>query len=340
MNFNNMRKFLIGFIIVFIGIEFLVSPEVLAVGGGGGGSIPSCNADTWDCTGWSQCSPDETQTRVCTLIYDCPTINTPKPPETQSCTPPTPRPSVSSPPEQPPPKNIEPKTPTCTKDVWTCSAWSESCDIYGREHRACELSFDCPNAQTPPPPQSQPCQKLQCGNKSTLRERILCRLNLAPAGVARELEIQYLPEACRVKTDKERKECIELYKSFRPCWAVKEGEERFSCARNVLKLGPSISQEVKNCQDKKGQQQVACKTELKEKVLYMIAFRFYDLENRAEELGNRGADLNAIADFETVVELKKQAFDKALTNAERRQIILDVRQAWQEFINKVKDQLK
>jgi hypothetical protein len=105
-------------------------------------------------------------------------------------------------------------------------------------------------------------------------------------------------------------------------------------------LGPSISEEVKTCQSKKGQEQVACKTALKEKVLYMIAFRFYDLETRAEELGNRGADLNAIADFETTVELKKQAFDKALTNAERRQIILDVRKAWQEFINKVKDQVK
>jgi len=165
-------------------------------------------------------------------------------------------------------------------------------------------------------------------------------LNLAPAGAARDLELQYLPEACRVKTGVEQKACIERYKSFQPCWSAKEGDERFSCARNVLKLGPLVSDEVKTCQGKKGSEQVACKTAVKEKVLYMIAFRFYDLETRAEELGNRGADLNTIADFETTVELKKQAFDKALTNAERRQIILDVRKTWQEFINKVKDQIK
>lgn len=320
--------------VILIGVSFLISQAVFAVGGGGGGSVPSCNADQWDCTGWSQCSSAGIQTRVCTLSYDCPTASTPKPSETQSCTPPSPPPpSLQT-------EQEKAKTPSCTKDSWTCGNWSASCDIYGREQRSCKLSFDCPNVQTPPPPETRPCQKIQCGNKPTLSERIFCRLNLAPAGAARELELQYLPEACRVKTGEKQKDCIKLYKSFQPCWSVKEGEERFSCARSVLKLGPVISEEVKTCQGKTGADQVACKNQIKEKVLYMIAFRFYDLETRAEELGNRGADLRAIADFETTVELKKQEFDKAQTNAERRQIILDVRQAWQEFINKVKNQVK
>lgn len=336
-----MRKAI--FIFIFIGAGLLVSPAVFAVGGGGGGSVPSCSADTWDCTGWGQCSSSGTQMRICSLTYDCPTADTPKPSESQSCTPPavspveppTPPPLV-----QPSPKKTETKTPACTKDVWTCGAWGATCDIYGREQRTCQLSFDCPGVETPPPPESQSCQKVQCGNKSTLRDRISCRLNLAPAGAARDLELQYLPEACRVKTGGKQKECVNRYKSFQPCWSSQEGEQRFSCARNVLKLGPVISEEVKACQGKKGADQVACKNQLKEKVLYMIAFRFYDLETRAEELGNRGADLNAIADFETTIELKKQAFDKASTNAERRQIIFDVRLAWQEFLNKVKDQIK
>jgi hypothetical protein len=335
-----MRKEIFIFALTLIGAGSLASPIVFAVGGGGGGSVPSCNVDQWDCTGWSQCSQIGTQTRICSLTYDCPTVSTLKPPESQSCTPPTSQSLVSPPAEQSPQKKTKPQAPACTKDVWVCDAWGATCDIYGREHRTCRISFDCPNVETPPPPESQPCQKLQCGNKSTLRDRISCRLNLAPAGATRDLELQYLPEACRVKTGTEQKECVERYKSFQLCWSAKEGEERFSCARNVLKLGPVVSDEVKTCQGKKGSEQVACKTALKEKVLYMIAFRFYDLETRAEELGNRGADLNAIADFETTVELKKQAFDKALTNAERRQIILDVRQAWQEFINKVKDQVK
>lgn len=266
------------------------------------------------------------------LTYDCPTANTPKSSEIQSCTP-----TPTSTPKQP--KQEKPKTPSCTKDIWTCSVWSESCDIYGREQRSCKLSFDCPDVQTPPPPEIQPCQKIQCGNKLTLSERIYCRLNLAPSGVARELELQYLPEACRLKSGEKQKDCIKLYKSFQQCWNVKEREERFSCARNILKLGPVISNEVKTCQGKTAPSKFIAKIRLK-KILYMIAFRFYDLETRAEKLGNRGADLKAITDFETIVELKKQEFDKAKTNAERRQIILDVRKAWQEFINKVKDKIK
>lgn len=328
-----MRKIIFTF--VLIGAGLLASSAVFAVGGGGGGSVPSCSADNWNCTGWSQCGANGTQTRICTLTYDCPTANTPKPSETQSCTPPPPPPSA-----QPSQKKTENKTPTCTKDVWTCGAWGTTCDIYGREQRTCQLSFDCPNVETPPPPESQSCQKIQCGNKSSLHDRISCRLNLAPAGAARDLELQYLPEACRVKTGDEQKACIGRYKSFQPCWNTKEGEQRFSCARNVLKLGPVISEEVKTCQGKKSVDQVVCKNQLKERVLYMIAFRFYDLETRAEELGNRGADLNTIADFETTIELKKQAFDKAITNTDRKQIILDIRQAWQEFINKAKDQIK
>lgn len=328
------------FCFIFVGAAFLISQAVFAVGGGGGGSVPSCNADQWDCTGWSQCSPNGTQTRICTLSYDCPTVSTPKPIETQSCTPPatsTPTSSESAPTQFKPEKQ---KTQSCTQDTWTCSGWSSSCDSYGREKRTCKLSLDCPNAETPPPAETRPCQKIQCGNKPTLRERISCRLNLAPPGAARELELQYLPEACRVKTGEKQKDCIKLYKSFQPCWSIKEGGERFSCARNVLKLGPVLSEEIKTCQEKTGADQAACKSQLKERVLYLISFRFYDLETRAEELGNRGADLQAIADFETTVELKKQEFDKAQTNAERRQIILDVRKAWKEFINQVKDQVK
>jgi len=108
------------------------------------------------------------------------------------------------------------KTPSCTKDVWTCSAWGATCDLYGREQRTCQLSFDCPNVETPPPSESQSCQKLQCGNKSTLRDRISCRLNLAPAGAARDLELQYLPENCQPHTGSEQQRCVNRYKSFQP----------------------------------------------------------------------------------------------------------------------------
>ena len=335
-----MKKyFFISFII--FGFFSLVS-LVFAAGGGGGGGVPTCTEDTWDCTGWSQCSEGGSQTRICSLTFDCYGATTPKPKESQSCIPPTPTPTPPTP--QPltfpsPQEEIKPAPITCTKDTYACGAWSASCDASGREYRTCKLSFDCPNAQTPPPLALQPCQKIQCGNKTALRDRIYCRLNLTPAGLARDLEIQYLPEACRIEIGNEQKECIDRYKSFQPCWNVKEGEERFSCARSVLKFGPVVSDQVKLCQGKKGADQAACKEELKERVLYMIVFRFYDLETRAEALADKGADINTIADFETVIEMKKQEFYKASDNAERLKIIYDVRKAWQDFVNKVKSQI-
>ncbi len=310
--------------------------QVLAAGGGGGGSVPSCTEDLWDCSGWSQCSQEGTQTRVCNLSFDCSSANTPKPKESQSCTPPV---TTKQEPTLFLPQQKEPIKPSCSEDVFTCSNWSVKCDSFGRESRICKLSFDCPNIQTPPPPRSRACQKLQCGNKGTLRERIYCRLNLAPAGVARELEIQYLPEGCKTETGYEQKKCINIYKSFQPCWSEKVGEERFSCAKLALKLGPLISEQVKLCQGKTGDEQAQCKHELLDKVLYMMTFRFYDLEIRAEELAERGANLSDVADFETIIELKKQEFYKVKTNKERLQIILDVRKAWQDFVNKVKKQV-
>ncbi len=325
----------------------MLAPNTLAVGGGGGGSVPSCAEDRWDCTEWSSCSTEGKQARTCTLIFDCSEAATPKPVEEQSCTPPpqptsqaTPAPQqTSSSVEQQTPVRQAPKTtPKCTADKWQCSNWSSSCNILGQHDRTCELVSDCPTVANPPPVTKKACEKLQCGNKANLKDRIACRLNLAPEGITRELEIQYLPEECRViKNQGQQKKCIELYKAYQPCWGTQAGEGRFSCARNVLKLGPVLSEEVKTCQGKTGQEQVACKEEVKERVFSMIKFRLYDLEERAEKLAEEGkADIDGVADFVTLVEQKKQGFDNAKTKEERRQAILDVQTAWKEFMKKGK----
>lgn len=138
----------------------------------------------------------------------------------------------------------------------------------------------------------------------------------------------------------EKSECIATYRSYAPCWAIPPGEPRFTCARNILKLGPVISDEVKTCQGKTGKGQAACKEALRDRVFYMVKFRFYDLEQRAEDLARRGANLDAVAKLETAIERKKQALDGSKTDGERRQIVLDVRAAWRDFIANVKDEVK
>lgn len=173
-----------------------------------------------------------------------------------------------------------------------------------------------------------------------MRERILCRLNLTPAGIAQELSIEYLPEECRAMTNAgELAKCVRYYQSYQSCWALPAGPGRFNCARTVLKLGPVISTEVKACQGKTGQDQVQCQADIRDKVFDFVKFRLYDLETRAEELGNRGVDLQTIADLETTIEFQKQAFDLATTVGARRQAILNVRLAWEQFVAAARQQI-
>ncbi|HUZ92748.1 MAG TPA: hypothetical protein VNG29_01985 [Candidatus Paceibacterota bacterium] len=332
------RNLITVFILVF-GLAAAVN--VLAIGSGAGGSVtPSCTADTWTCTDWSACSTSGAQTRNCTLTYDCPGVNTPEPAASQSCTPPAP-PAV--PPQAVPSSPATaPQAPSCTATKWDCTSWSASCDIYGLEHRTCHVVSECPANPTPSPINSEACTHLQCGNLPTLHDRIACRLNLAPEGATQELKIQYLPEECRVVSGApEKQECIARYKSYQPCWNLPAGEGRFVCAEQALGLGTStVADDFAACQSKVGADQVSCKANLKDKVLYMIKFRFYDLEQRAEDLARRGADLGAVADLETAIETQKQTFDAAKTKDQLMQDILAVRSAWQDFVNQVKNQVK
>lgn len=46
-----------------------------------------CLADQWQCGDWGSCSATGSQTRTCTKLFDCPTVDTPSPPNSQTCTP-------------------------------------------------------------------------------------------------------------------------------------------------------------------------------------------------------------------------------------------------------------
>jgi hypothetical protein len=340
-----MKKYFFIFGFVFLGL-FTFNVSVFAAGGGGGGAGLVCQTSDYTCNDWSSCSPEGVQTRVCTQSFYCQAgINT-KPPETQTCTPPQPIVVVPPPTKELPTTPevpitpIIPVVPSCTSSIWSCGAWSKSCDISGQEHRSCHLVSDCAQFPTSSPPISQACEHLQCGNLATLEERITCRLTLTPAGIDRELKIQYLPEECRAITNNanERKDCIARYKSYKPCWTLPEGEGRFACASKALNLSASVPDAIQACQTNKNP--TTCLSDLKEKVLYMIKFHFYDLEQRAEDLYYKGADPKDIASFDVIVETKKQEFDQAKSKDDYKRIILDVRLAWQDFMNKVKDQIK
>lgn len=98
--------------------------------------LPICVYDIWTCGDFGPCEQNGTKTRTCTKTFDCPTITTPSPATSQTCTPP------------------------CTADTWECGGWS-TCSTYGSQTRTCTKTFDCPTANTPSPATSQSCTSPQ-----------------------------------------------------------------------------------------------------------------------------------------------------------------------------------
>lgn len=96
----------------------------------------SCTEDRWVCGDWSKCSAG-VQTRDCSMAFNCKSAKTAKPAEEQKC-------------------EEEQTKPSCTKDTWTCTAWSE-CYQEGAQTRTCKLAEDCKGVETAKPAEKQSC---------------------------------------------------------------------------------------------------------------------------------------------------------------------------------------
>lgn len=239
------------------------------------------------------------------------------------------------------------RVPDCTENSYACSEWP-SCDESGKQSRKCTLVETC-NIKDKKPLETADCEyvsslesKLKCGNLETVRQRVNCRLGLSNYEQEKELELKYLPEECNAMKGNQlkRDQCIVRYKSFQKCWRFKDGPERFNCVREGLRLGQNLSEEIKKCDDKLGTDRASCIKDVRELVFSDIKFRFYNLEERAENLLERSVDKELIVDFVTAIEIKKQEFNSAENNTERKQIIKDVQKKWKEFLEKVKQQIK
>ena len=181
---------------------------------------------------------------------------------------------------------------------------------------------------------------LKCGNLATLKERVSCRIGLEGEGQEKELKLYYLPEECRALSGSEKGICIARYKSVQTCWKFPIGNERVSCVKRSMNLG-TIQEEKVACSKLTGEDISACIREIKNKVYNLIKWRFYDLEERAEDFMHRGlADNETVAAFIEKTERNKAKFNEAKTNGERKDIILAVKNDWKDFVNKVRENLR
>ena len=181
---------------------------------------------------------------------------------------------------------------------------------------------------------------LKCGNLNTLKERVKCRLELEKDEQEEELELYYLPEECAALDGASRGICIASYKSVQTCWKFPVGAERVSCVKRAIRLD-SIQEEKKKCNALSGKNKSVCVREIKNKAYDLIKWRFYDLEERAEDFMTRGlVDKESVIDFIVKTEENKVKFNEADSKEERKNIILDVRTDWKELVKKIREKVR
>ena len=181
---------------------------------------------------------------------------------------------------------------------------------------------------------------LRCANLQSLKERVKCRLEQEENEQEDELELYYLPEECAVLSGATRGICIARYKSVQTCWKFPVGEERVSCAKKAIRL-ETIQEEKGKCDKLTEENRSICAREIKNKNYNLIKWRFYDLEERAEDFMKRGlASEDAAVDFISKTEQSKIKFNDAKTKEERKNIILSVRNDWKVLAYTIKESLR
>ena len=191
------------------------------------------------------------------------------------------------------------------------------------------------------PEQASRGKGLKCGHLSTVRERVSCRLKLGREEAYEDNEISFLPEECRALEGGKQEKCIDKYNKTQRCWKFPVGDERIKCVKENLELKKSHKDEKLECRKLDGEEKGRCVQELKDKSYDLIKFRFYDLEERAEELKEKGvANEDDVVELVAALEEKKIEFNNASTIKEKKRIILEVRKIWKDFVKKIREGAK
>ncbi|MBI5046267.1 hypothetical protein HZC07_00860 [Candidatus Micrarchaeota archaeon] len=233
--------------------------------------------------------------------------------------------------------------PSCGQDTWTCTDFG-TCTKEGTANRTCILTTDCPSSDTPKPPEVASCtyvsnllSTLKCQNLTSIKQRISCRLSLTSSELSNELSISYLPEECRSLSDDIKKEnCVLLYARIVPCYS-KIGSALLSCLSTTVNLTKGAKEELVACKLLSGTQRTACFSNIKDKELDYVKFKFYYLEEAAEKLLDDGKiTKEAAVDFISAAEIAKQDFNNATLIKDKKDVVLGLRTKWKELIAGVK----
>lgn len=224
--------------------------------------------------------------------------------------------------------------PDTTSNEAAQSTSTESVTSTAKTEAKAEVSVETTVSQDVPTKTVTAVSKTKyCNDLDGLKDRIKCRLQKSQKELEEELAAVYMPEECRATEDaKAKSDCVERYKSLKPCWKEKPGAGRIECVKKQLGINKLIDIE-EYCKGRES----SCKDEYRAKVYHLITFRFYDAEERAEEWYEEGKlSLDETVDFTAVVVQSKLDFSKAKTKAERVAVIKSMQMEWEKLVAKVK----
>ena len=178
--------------------------------------------------------------------------------------------------------------------------------------------------------QTEPIDQDLCSEKSTIKERVSCRLDRIKQGKSTEFD----PEECRSVSQEKKASCLQTYQAANSCWSERTNQQRFNCIGSYLKM-TSVKEEKQKCLQLEEMEKTQCIDKLKENAFTLIKFRFYNLENKAEYFLKEGASQETDIEFITSIETKKQEFNQAATIEGKKQIVQEVISLWKDFTDKI-----
>ena len=179
---------------------------------------------------------------------------------------------------------------------------------------------------------------LKCGNLDNIDERVKCRLKLEGEDRYKEAKLQFLPEECRAQEGEKRSRCIRVYKLTQQCWKNDDDKLRVSCVKKNVGLEKPVKEEIASCKELEGDNRTQCVSDLRESVYDSVKFRFYNLEQKAEDLLDNGKiDEATVTKLISDLEAKKIEFNEAGTIREKKIIVNEVKEIWKNFVKAVRE---
>ncbi|MDO8554493.1 MAG: hypothetical protein Q7S22_06810 [Candidatus Micrarchaeota archaeon] len=181
---------------------------------------------------------------------------------------------------------------------------------------------------------------LPCSDKSTMKERISCQINLPEETIK---SVGYMPEQCNALattfSTSKLDSCISDYKLYQSCLYFTDDVQRDSCIRPKLHLGTSTSIDVSQCNAKPGAYKALCLQNLRDNTYKLALFRMNVLSYKVEKMTELGFNKEDGLNFLVILEESKIKFNSAPSLIYKQSSVDELNSKWGQFKTSATKQL-